>query len=455
MELDDLVKNLRDYFLLQYKGSSPTPSKTFIAFEPLGHMLSPDDFKLNGEFDATVADEELSRMCDKVPAIDDVFMADGTRTLSGTYQELLDSMEFDGRNVTAVDKTPYLAKFAKIKNRAQQLCRSVSSVENPMDSIYLTRGTPTGWYDTNSSIWTRSSINQISVSRTDTAPVHTNRMLWKIQTKNVPDEKSQITKIVRDHRLTDKINAASLQQSVKAQANTNIAVLKNRLQPVSIARSTEMPRGAAKITVGEVQASPIEATRSALPATTPSSSMLVPPPVVTNTVLVINRQNYMAINVAVPFAQKVALNRELGVTDNIQTQEVKSAHFQMDFSFAVVTLERSWVLSDVFDNAGLWYAIMHKADHYSNGNNANDNTGTLRAIPKAMIVVKDLSITAEWSEEDRKAAVTSLGIGCFNTSNSFFNSANKNQFVAPGAQVVGWVCETLPQMPVGGDANLR
>jgi hypothetical protein len=396
-------------------------------------MLSPDDFKLNGQVNTTVAAEELSRMCDKVPVIDDVFIADGTRTLSGTYQELLESMQFEPKSVTASDKTPYIERFGNLKSAARERCRSVASVENPTESIFLTRGTPTGWYDANSSIWTRSSITQASVFRTDTGPLKTNRIVWKLQSKTFADQNSQVSKIVRDPVLAERINAAGLQQTVKTQANTNIGTLKNRMQPFAMAP-------VAGKTLGGM---------------TTISTGTVAPLVVAGKPLAINRQTYVAMNVAVPFAQKVALNRELGVTANSETQEVKSQNVQMDFSCALITLERSWILADIFDNAGLWYALMHKAGHYSNGANTSDNSGTLRAIAKAMIVVKDLSITAQWSEEDRKAAVSSLGIGSFNASTSYFNSANQNQLVAPGVQVIGWVCEVLPKMPMSDDPNVK
>ena len=185
----------------------------------------------------------------------------------------------------------------------------------------------------------------------------------------------------------------------------------------------------------------------------PAKRGIVPaPPFQVNKMPTFNKTTYIAANAAVPFNNKILMNRTFGDLKNTTTQEVKSNNFQMDFSYALVTLHRPWISGEVLENAKLWYVLGQKSGVYSSGETTATNQGLMRAFPKAMIVVKDLTITAQWSEDDRKAAQTSLGFGAFNISNSHFSESNKNQLQAPGIQILGWICEILtPKLPFNDD----
>ena len=63
---------------------------------------------------------------------------------------------------------------------------------------------------------------------------------------------------------------------------------------------------------------------------------------------------------------------------------------------------------------------------------------------------ENLSITAQWSEEDKKAATSAYGLGSFNLCNSSFTN---NTLTAPGIQIIGWICEVLPELPLYNDEN--
>src|SRR4030081_3236449 len=98
MELDNLMKNVKDFFVSAY-ASKADGSKTFVSFEPLGHMISKDDFKdTNGNFNPDVAKEELSRLSDKVPQVSDLFIPSGLNSISGIYGELISSLAFTDKN---------------------------------------------------------------------------------------------------------------------------------------------------------------------------------------------------------------------------------------------------------------------------------------------------------------------------------------------------------------------
>jgi hypothetical protein len=71
-----------------------------------------------------------------------------------------------------------------------------------------------------------------------------------------------------------------------------------------------------------------------------------------------------------------------------------------------------------------------------------------------MIVVKDLDISAQWSAADIQMAASSFGFGCFNISNSPPITSASQQLSAPGIQVIAWICEVIPQLPVNNDPGM-
>ena len=126
MEPDNLIQQIHDFFLNQYNGSLDG-TNTFLAFEPLGLMISPNDFQFNGSFNATVAQQQVSIMADTVPAISDVFEPDAFNKISDQYGQLVGdgenmvgTLEFCDANIDPSQTDQYLAYFGFLKKIAQQ-----------------------------------------------------------------------------------------------------------------------------------------------------------------------------------------------------------------------------------------------------------------------------------------------------------------------------------------------
>ncbi|WP_207496990.1 hypothetical protein [Aridibaculum aurantiacum] len=455
MEQVDLMKNIRDFFISQYAIKNNS-SRSFVAFEPLAHMISPDDFGS----DPTRAADHLSRLCDKVPQVNDVFIADGTRTLSGTYGELIASAQFSDKRITG-DPTPYIGLWGNLKSLADRLYNNgarASTEDGGTETIYLTRATPANWYDANSSIWTRKTITKTTTQTVPgrgvgnkQPPIINSKLVWKesvLDTKLV--QNSNIINIVKNPLLVDKINLATKPVAAKPNAAEPVTTTigSTHLNTAAIAGSARLMKKPGMMTAEKVTAKPV-VNQVFQPINMPVAHATLQ----LNKVPTINRQVYKAMNVVVPFQQKVLLNRAVGRIDNSTTQEVKSTDFQLDFSYTLVSLDRPWMAADVIDNANLWYALTRKAGYYSTGEVSAENNGAIRAIPKAMIVIKDLSIKAQWTEADRKEATTSIGLGCFNLANSSFS--NTNELNAPGVMILGWVCEVLPKLPANDDTSFN
>jgi len=185
-----------------------------------------------------------------------------------------------------------------------------------------------------------------------------------------------------------------------------------------------------------------------------SETIMARPVITQATPLMLNKGNYSALRTAVPFSQMVNVNRVIGLTNNAVTQPVNSSQFSVDFSYSLVRIEREWMYQPLIDKASIWYSLTNLAGDYSTGKNSSDNQGLLRCVPKAMIVVKDLNISAQWSAEDIQMAASSFGFGCFNISNSPPITSASQQLSAPGIQVIAWICEVIPQLPVNSDPGM-
>ncbi|MBO9619424.1 MAG: hypothetical protein J7539_10355 [Niabella sp.] len=443
MDLDNLIDNIRDFFLKQYNTSNNSGNDaTYVAFEPLGHVVAPDDFKLNGTFNDTVAREQLSLIADAVPAIDALFIADGLNKFSDAYGNLLASVQFCDKNITG-DVTPYLSLFGDIKSKAQQQFTSEASIEDPNMQIYVCNGSPGGWYDKDSAIWQHQSFTSTSsVTQTPAQPVLP--VLWKltpIQSK-IADNPA-VVKILNTPVIADKLRMLNIGALSIGGAATAIPA-----QHATTAPSLAIPMAAPLMTARAPQ--PIAAVSTNRPPTTVST----PPLRTINTGAAsdapMNKEEYQTINTALPLNKMVLLNRAIGNDNNTQTGTVDSKEFTMDFYYSLVYLNRPWVAANLLQEAKLWFAVAQKAGAYSSGADDNTNKGILRAVPKAMIVIRSLNITAQWSDTDKQAAGSAYGLGSFNITNSSFTN---NTLTAPGIQIIGWVCEVLPELPVNDDVN--
>src|SRR5690606_24524666 len=152
------------------------------------------------------------------------------------------------------------------------------------------------------------------------------------------------------------------------------------------------------------------------------------------------------------FADRVKINNVMVNTGTSEGTPVKSNKFTMSFDYSIVYLERPWFSTSLFHYSKLWYCLSLDEGYFSNGLKDPDNAGVLKSIPTAMILIKDLRITAAWTNEDKQNAENSYGLGIFNTSNLKFNN---NELIIPGMQIIGWICEVLPNIPAMADPHLR
>ena len=452
MEPDNLIQQIHDFFLNQYNGSLDG-TNTFLAFEPLGLMISPNDFQFNGSFNATVAQQQVSIMADTVPAISDVFEPDAFNKISDQYGQLVGdgenmvgTLEFCDANIDPSQTDQYLAYFGFLKKIAQQKFSQTgeqASILDPSAQVAACNVTPSTWYDPTSPIWRHKTFQSATPATTSTTNPTAPVLNWKL---GLNLQKTPVT------------------GTVYTTLNTHLKLL--NIAPESAAVATPVAaQPAASITAAPVNRMMMERPmafkmRQAQTANTQSvqpirSEAIMARPVITQAApIMLNKGNYSVLRTAVPFSQMVNVNRVIGLNNNAVTQPVNSSQFSVDFSYSLVRIEREWMYQPLIDKASIWYSLTNLAGDYSTGKNSSDNQGLWRCIPKAMIVVKDLSISAQWSAADIQMAASSFGFGCFNISNSPPITSASQQLSAPGIQVIAWICEVIPQLPVNSDPGM-
>jgi len=173
----------------------------------------------------------------------------------------------------------------------------------------------------------------------------------------------------------------------------------------------------------------------------------------------------------------------------------KSSSATITFEYFVATIERPWLLGDLFNIEG-WYLVGQKKNSISDGTiitQVGDHTKLLPMIPKAFVIMRNVVITADdWGDAGSAFATAqqnsggsgqsssdsfggSVGYLCFGASAqhneqqasgafgasgssdsgwSFTRSGNGGTLKLMGSQIIGWIGEIQPQAPKIDAPNL-
>jgi len=394
---------VRAFFSEQYKGVKN--SNSFISFEPLGSMIDPSDFSDDNSGVADIkATEQLSILGDRLPEIEEVFIPD-TGRLSSAYETLIESAVFSGAKITAEDKTSYIARFSEERSEALQKFEEgkKASILLPEGSYLPVYSFPKKWYDVNGPFWVNKTFSSAETPPVSPDPAPTpspapgKRIFLGWRTKLAVDPETLIQPDQPPQRVRLPLN------TMRTAPDNIIA----RVRPI-----------------GAVQ--PIA--RPVMPI---------------RNLNVLNKIN---------FADRIRVTQQLVKNDTANVAPVHSNTFSMSFDYCMVYLDRPWFNTSMFSYSNLWYNLSLQEGYFSNGIKDNTNTGILKCVPTAMILIKNLKISAAWTEDDKANAKNSIGLGVFNLNNSAFVN---NELITPGIQIIGWMCEVLPKLPVQGDPNLQ
>ena len=145
------------------------------------------------------------------------------------------------------------------------------------------------------------------------------------------------------------------------------------------------------------------------------------------------------------------------------SRHMDAQKLHLEAELVAVNIMRPWFNPLLFGMKGWWVNGYAKND-ISNGNPA-DPAGRVPLIPTGFVVARNVTVTADFSEEDKKFVSNSIqgklsgGWGPFSVSGNYGYSSSKDEFQAkfdggtlsfPGLQLIAWIGHCDAGEPAAG-----
>jgi hypothetical protein len=132
------------------------------------------------------------------------------------------------------------------------------------------------------------------------------------------------------------------------------------------------------------------------------------------------------------------------IINSTSSQAVTSHTIQLTFKYCLMSVDRPW-LSQAFLSLPNWQVTGYQAGAFSTGT-AQNNPGFFPALPVVFLAIKDLQITADWTESDVSAARQSAALGPFSLLGRTIDDKSPT-LSCNGLQIIGWICQIMPDLP--------
>lgn len=426
-DLTQLVQDFYNYFLNLYHQKATNAGgaqSAFLAFEAIGTPLTPDMFQLQGGmFDKGLVIEQFSMQANRLPHIEGTtIQTHSLLTADGYYGTILDQ--------AAALPSADLGAFGAMKSAAQQSFRQA-------EQFYRTLGggeyrpvlcTPPDWpMPSGAGAWTTREFKQTEKVTTGTPPPPRKIANWQ-------------WRVAPMQLRVALANTRTLQETITVKKPAPVTkAMPIALKPAMTAATAVRRRNLAVAFGGAAPAASVGMAGTIAMRRSPAA--LGASPAVSSAMLSVARSDVMSLQV-----------KELA--NQSTPQAVTSKSVSMKFDYCLVTGQRNWV-STPFLLSKAWYVPGTKAGEFADGTSGGD-IHNLDVIPSAAIVVKNLSITADWSQEDRVAlggnSMTSFGP--FSLVGKTYDSVH-GVLSNSGMQIVGWIFEVMPVMPPNSDPALK
>ena len=144
-----------------------------------------------------------------------------------------------------------------------------------------------------------------------------------------------------------------------------------------------------------------------------------------------------------------------------QSSHMDANNLTLSASIGLVRVVRPWLHEFLFRMGG-WSMTGTAINGISNGMLKGNESGLLPLIPTAFVVARDISITADFSSQDKThvesamSGSTRVGWGPFSIGGNYSHSSSHDTFKStfdggtlkvPGIQILAWVSEIVPASP--------
>jgi len=450
-----------------------TSQSLFLQMAWPGYSLSPEDFKPasapNGPYDSEIAKEVFSNIANIVPVFSKARFENSGFEIDDIYEILIASAIPVGATQESIATNPINRLFSDAQYEFMQARRG--SKTDPNVFYYPCTATPSNWYDEAASqFWPT-----ITIQSTDIKPVNAptssfikaggqilvNQGIWKLK----PDT---VNETVLKAHLQETVNTKDAMQKKRLQVATATPVLEAKV-PTTLTPITAK----SVVNTKPINANIITATQATVGTThkltdtnftrTPEfrnnlsnarntaifSTKSTPVNTFSNTTFKANLQT-IAVNQQLELKNTRNLNvaQKFLVTDIIYEQlsrrpaSTATDGFSISFKMCRVNVDRDWFKLALLSTRN-WYMFNTNTKEYSTGD-ADNNPGMFPLLPVSFIVICDLKITANWSQEDKSNLDKAVSFGPFDIRN---RTLNQNTLEVKGLQIIAWISKLMPPLP--------
>lgn len=422
-----------------------------------GISLSPADFKASNNpaapYDGGIAEETVSMLGNIEPACSPLKFDNSGFEVDDLYQILISGAIPQGADPNNLAGAPAYKLFSDAQY--EFLNAQKGSPRDPNRFYYPCRATPADWYtETGAQKWPTLSLTSSQVKpATGSSPfvkLGGQQLVNAGVLRVAPADSKTLIKSRFQAGVEQRVSR--YEARVPASMYVNVKPLEAaKIQMANVARAGP-PIGTM---IGSVDRIDVNAIRIGTAAQfLPAAKVQLRP---TFAVRKFNAQNLPEIDTArfdlaasqnIPFGERLYLRHVL--SEQLIPKPVTTTEgFSISFRFCLVTLDRSWLKLALL-NTRNWYMTGVKGGEYSQGK-IDNNPGMFPMISTALVAIRDLKITANWSSQDAQTLAQSKAFGPFDVRSGTFNQSTLE---APQLQVIGWVSRLTPSLPPMKDPAL-
>jgi 2-oxoglutarate dehydrogenase E2 component (dihydrolipoamide succinyltransferase) len=409
--LDDLAADLQRFFAAKFPGGGEGPGSLLLVFDPAGRPLPSREFVGSGApgVPNVLAHQWAAQCADDVAAANllarGVYLAvDGSR-LSRWYAATV------GGSIATATARPAVQAFENAKHLAERQLEQNKLVvisgtaagglsgtvaaPGTHDTYYATSMTPVDWYLDTATCW---QVYQFDAADRPVTPP--------------PPSKGVLRPPAFQFRVADEATSPA----VADYAVTGRIPVYIELNPQEL--KLELPEHAGDVLPEYAGKVLPEAVAFADQAVLAENSQL--------------------------FSRGVFPAKE--ILANTTEAPVTSDEFHVHFEFCLVRFARPW-WDGVFLARSDWTLPGYDPGQISSGS-ASRPTGAVTLMTVGMLVVRNLSIKANWSDRDKRAMSGSVSLGPFCIAGDDYDSAS-GSLRHEGMQAIAWLLQVPPKLPPG------
>jgi len=412
-----------------------------------GYALSPADFKRSeapgGPYDPEVAKETFSALANIAPALGRARFENSGFEVDDIYDIVLSSAIPVGATQETVATNPIYRLFSDAQYELMQARRGLH--DDPNGFYYPCSATPVNWYDEGSTQgWTTITLQQTDVKPATPAFAKAGGLdlaksgVWRLKpaATEVAAIKTRILSVMAPRAaMLDK--AAAAQPAVASPKITSSMLRKPAA--VDAARSmmgARMPVAAKPASPQLGGIDPAKVSRLFSPVSAPTKALSRP-------AVDVSRIDLAKRDLGVDrLAERLRLKDLLDKQLPSKPPSPATDGYSISFKVCRVSIERPWLKLALLSTKN-WWMFGTPAGMYSTGT-AENNAGMFPLLTTSLIVIRDLKITANWSQEDRQNLANAASFGFFDVRNGTLNS---NTLEVKGMQVIGWISRLTPMLP--------